>query len=123
MVDATWLTDLVLFAAENGKDGGMAPMLSMLWPFLMIGILFWLLLIRPQRQEHAKRQAMLKALKKNDVVIAAGGIYGVVADVDREANRVTLKVDEKTNTRLRVTLSSVIPVMQDEPSDDKGSSK
>jgi preprotein translocase subunit YajC len=81
------------------------------------------LLIRPQRREQARRRAALSALKKNDRVIAAGGIYGVVADVDREANRVTVKVDEATNTKLRVTLSSVIPLLQDEPTEDKAAAK
>jgi preprotein translocase subunit YajC len=123
MVDPTWLTDLALFAADEGNGGGLGSLLPMLWPFLMIGLLFWFLLIRPQRKEQAKRQAMLEALKKNDRVIAAGGIFGVVADVDREANRVTVKVDEASNVRLRVTLSSVIPIPQDQPSDDKASSK
>lgn len=122
---ATWLTDLALFAAEKGEDagGGGFGWLSILTLWLPIILLFYLLLIRPQRREQARRQAALGALKKNDRVIAAGGIYGVVADVDREANRVTVKVDEATNTKLRVTLSSVIPVLQDEPSEDKASPK
>jgi preprotein translocase subunit YajC len=124
-VDATWLIDLALFAAEDGEAGrgGGFGWLSMLTLWLPIILLFYLLLIRPQRREQARRQAALAALKKNDRVIAAGGIYGVVAEVDREANRVTVKVDEATNAKLRVTLSSVIPVLQDEPPDDKASSK
>jgi preprotein translocase subunit YajC len=123
-VDATWLTNLAIFAAEKA-DGGGSPFgwLSILTLWLPIILLFYWLLIRPQRQEQAKRQAMLSALKKNDRVIAAGGILGVVAEVDREANQVTVKVDETTNTRLRVTLSSVIPIPKDEPSGDKPSSK
>jgi preprotein translocase subunit YajC len=125
-VGATWLSDLALLAAENGEDaaaGGLPWWVSVLTLWLPIGVLFYFLLIAPQRKEQAKRRAALSALKKNDRVIAAGGIYGVVADVDREANRVTVKVDETTNTKLRVTLSSVIPVLQDEPSEDKASAK
>jgi preprotein translocase subunit YajC len=118
------LTNLVVLAADQAAGGGSAfGWLSILTLWVPIILLFYWLLIRPQRQEQAKRQAMLAALKKNDRVIAAGGIYGVVADIDREANRVTVKVDETTNTRLRVTLSSVIPILQDEPSDEKASSK
>jgi preprotein translocase subunit YajC len=81
-------------------------------------VLFYLLLIRPQRGEQARRQIMLGAVKKNDRVVTIGGIYGVVANVHREADEVTLKVDEATNTKLRVTLSSIGRVLGDEPSAD-----
>ena len=81
-------------------------------------MLFYFLMIRPQRREQARRQAMLAEIKKNDRVITAGGIYGVVTNVHREANEVTIKVDEATNTKLRVTLSSIARVLGDEPSDE-----
>ncbi len=125
MLDVSWLSDLALFAADQGqgKDGGSGWWLQILTLWAPIILLFYLFLIRPQRKEQARRQAMLEALKKNDRVIVAGSIFGVVADVDRQANRVTVKVDETTNTKLRVTLSSVVPVPQDEPSDEKSSSK
>ena len=61
---------------------------------------------------------MLAAVKKNDRVITAGGIYGVVTNVHREADEVTVKVDEATNTKLRLTLSSITRVVGDEPSDE-----
>ena len=66
---------------------------------------------------------MLAQVKKNDRVIAAGGIYGVVTNVRPEADEVTVKVDEATNTKIRMTLSSIISVIRDESSDDKASSK
>ena len=122
MANATWLTEWALFAAEKGENNG-TSILYMLWPFLIIGVLFWLLLIRPQRQEQAKRQAMLKGVKKNDRVITAGGIYGVVTNVRPDADEVTVKVDETTNTKLRMTLSSVTRVVGDEPRDEKTSSR
>ncbi len=61
---------------------------------------------------------MLSGVKKNDRVVTIGGVYGVVANVNREADEITLKVDESTNTKLRVTLSSVARVLGDEPADD-----
>ncbi len=88
----------------------------MLFWMLPIVFLFYWLMIRPQRKEQARREAMLGALKKNDRVIAAGGIFGVVANVHAEANEVTIKVDEASNTKLRVTLSSIIQVLEDESS-------
>ena len=104
--------------ADDGAAGGGGDMMMSLLPFVAIFVLFYFLLIRPQRREQARRQAMLSAVKKNDRVITAGGIYGVVTNVHREADEVTVKVDEATNTKLRVTLSSVTRVLGDEPSSD-----
>jgi len=107
--------------AGGGGGGGGADgtaLLLQFLPFIAIGVLFYLLLIRPQRSEQARRQIMLGAVKKNDRVVTIGGIYGVVANVHREADEVTLKVDEATNTKLRVTLSSIGRVLGDEPSAD-----
>ncbi len=107
------LTEAVpLFAQDGGGAfGGIWGILTLWLPIIFI---FWFLLIRPQRQEHAKRQRMLEAVKKNDRVITAGGIYGVVTNVHREADEVTIKVDEATNTKLRVTLGSIARVLGDD---------
>jgi preprotein translocase subunit YajC len=114
----------MLFAQDDGGGGGGGGgMLTMLFPFLMIGFLFYLLLIRPQRREQAKRKEMLAAVKKNDRVVTAGGIYGVVTNVHAEADEVTIKVDEATNTKLRMTLSSITRVLGGESSDEKSFSK
>ena len=114
----------VLFAEDPGGGGaagggGTDPMMlfQSVLPFIAIFVLFYFLLIRPQRREQARRQAMLAAVQKNDRVIAAGGIYGVVTNVHREADEVTIKVDEATNTKLRLTLSSIAHVLGDEPSE------
>jgi len=103
--------------AENGDAA--APgggMLGMMLPFIAIFALFYFLLIRPQRREQSRRQAMLSAVKKNDRVLTAGGIYGVVAAVNRESDEVTIKVDETSNTKLRMTLSSIARVIGDDSS-------
>jgi preprotein translocase subunit YajC len=83
--------------------------------FVPIGILFWLLLWRPQKAEQARRMAMLREVKPNDHVVTAGGIHGVVTNVHREADIVTIKVDEGSNTKLRVSLGAIARVMTDAP--------
>jgi preprotein translocase subunit YajC len=105
----------VLFAADDAKADPSSFLVS-IFPFIIIFVLFYFLLIRPQRREQSRRQTMLNAVKKNDRVVTVGGIYGVVTNVHREADEVTLKVDEATNTKLRVTLSSIGRVLGDEPS-------
>lgn len=109
-----------LFAQDAPPAGGDGTnsMLVSLMPFAAIFVLFYFLLIRPQRREQARRQDMLSAIKKNDWVLTAGGVYGVVTNVRREADEVTIKVDEATNTKLRMTLSSVSRILGDEPSNE-----
>ncbi len=108
--------------AQNGGGDGYSSWLTLFTLWLPILIIFYLLLIRPQRREQRKREMMLKGLKKNDRVVTIGGIYGVVLSVHPEADEVTLRVDETTNTKLRVTLGAIARVLAEEPA-DTGSKK
>jgi preprotein translocase subunit YajC len=116
-----------LFAQEAPEGaaapGGAAPgdassMAVQMLPFVAIFVVFYFLMIRPQRREQARRQEMLSGVKKNDRVVTIGGVYGVVTNVNRDADEVTIRVDESTNTKLRVTLSSVARILGDETSDE-----
>ena len=117
-MESTLMT-LVSRAALFAQEAEAAPtgnLFNMLLPFVAIFALFYFILIRPQRREQARRQEMLGAVKKNDHVLTSGGIYGVVANVNRDADEVTVKVDEATNTKLRLTLGSIARVLGDGPS-------
>jgi preprotein translocase subunit YajC len=126
-----WVGGGALFAADAGGaagGGGAAPaaapdpwasfLQSPLPILIALVAVFYFIVLRPQHREQARRRAMLAAVKKNDRVVTAGGIYGVVTNVHQEADEVTVKVDEATNTKLRVTLSSIVRVLGDEPSDE-----
>jgi preprotein translocase subunit YajC len=125
-VNLHWLSLLMLFAqageAEKPPAATQGP--DSYFPLLLLGLLvflFYFIVMRPQRKEQSKRQEMLSNVKKNDRVVTIGGIYGVVMNVHREADEVSLKVDEATNTKLRITLSSIARVLGDEPSEDEKS--
>jgi preprotein translocase subunit YajC len=121
-----WLSSLMLIAEDvkGGANQGAGPdasanLLFSLAPFVAIGLLFYFMLIRPQRKEQSRRQDMLGNVKKNDRVVTIGGIYGVVMNVHREADEVSLKVDETTNTKLRITLSSIARVISGEQAEEE----
>ena len=106
------LISIPLLAADDGS--GMLQSILLIW--VPIGFLFWFLLIRPQQQERKQREAMLSAVKKNDRVVTVGGIYGLVTNVDKGADQITIKVDEAANVKLRVTFGSIARVVIDESS-------
>lgn len=100
-----------LLAAGAGAGGGVLQSILLIW--VPIGFLFWFLLIRPQQQEKKLRQAMLEAVKRNDRVVTVGGIYGVVTEVDRDHDQVTIRVDDTAKVKLRVTVGSIARVLKD----------
>ena len=102
-------------AGGAGQGAGQAApagsILQMLFPLVLIFMLFYFLIMRPERRKQADHKSLLESLKKNDRVVTIGGIYGVVANVQREDDRVTIKVDEDNNTKLNVTFSSIARVI------------
>lgn len=81
----------------------------MFLPFAAIAVIFYFLLIRPQKREQAARESMLSALKKNDRVVTIGGMIGTIANITADGQEVTLKVDD--NTRIRMIRSSIQRVL------------
>ncbi len=107
-----------LAQAATPNAGPAGGLISMLTPIAMIMLLFYFLLLRPERQKQAQQRTMLEAIKKDDHVVTFSGIYGVVMNVQREADKVTLKIDENTGARLQVTLGSISRVVRgDQPAE------
>lgn len=114
-----WLLVESLLAAPEPNAAPAAPPGSefvMYLPLVAIAVIFYFLLIRPQKREQAAREAMIKALKKNDKVVTIGGIIGTVANISSDGQEVTLKVDD--NTRIRMTRTSIQRVLSAEDGAD-----
>ena len=77
----------------------------------MIAVLFYFLMIRPERRKRAELTAMLQNLKKNDRVVTIGGIYGTIVNAQQDLDEVTIKVDENTNTKLRMQRAAIARVL------------
>lgn len=104
----------LLAAAADSAPDFLRPLLNTL-PIVLIVTTAYLLLFRPEREKQRRQQELLAGLKKNDRVVTASGIYGTVANVDREAGRVTLRIDDAA--KLTVTLASVAQVLGDKPAE------
>jgi preprotein translocase subunit YajC len=107
------LATLFVLAQQPGDAPAQSPggAFGMMVPLLFIVVLGYFLMIRPMRRQEQQRQALLSALKKNDRVVTSGGIIGIVAAIKEKEDEVTLKVDESSNVRLRVTRSSIARIL------------
>lgn len=88
----------------------------MMMPLVIIFGLFYFLMIRPQKKKEEQFKQLVADLKESDHVITIGGIHGVVTNVQRDADRVTIRVDESTGAKIRVNASAIARVVTD---DDK----
>ena len=103
---------VTILAQPTTQPGESTPGLSNMLPmFLIMGLIFYFLLIRPQGREKKKRAKMIDALKKNDRVLTIGGIVGTVTAV--RDDEITLKVDESSNTKITFSRSSIQRVVGD----------
>ncbi|HXG52139.1 MAG TPA: preprotein translocase subunit YajC [candidate division Zixibacteria bacterium] len=104
----------VAFAQSAPAVDGPSPLLNFL-PLVLVFVIFYFLLIRPQQKKAREHQEMLKKLKKNDEVMTSGGIYGKVTALAE--NVVTLEV--APNVRIRVHRPQIAAVVTGEKSAGK----
>jgi preprotein translocase subunit YajC len=102
-----------IFAADQPAAAPEDPnaLFRFLMPLVVIMALFYLMMIRPQKRKEQELRNQVSNLKENDRVITIGGIYGVVTNVQRDAQRVTVRVDESTGTKLRLNMSAIARVL------------
>ncbi len=85
-------------APQGGQTGGAQGMIASLLPLILIFVVFYFLLIRPQQKKAKEHRQMLENLKKGDKVITAGGVYGVIDSVGN--NTIVVKVDDNVKIKL-----------------------
>jgi preprotein translocase subunit YajC len=106
-------------AADAQSDPNALP--RILFMVAGFGLLMYFFMLRPQKRKETDFQKMLSNIKESDHVVTIGGIYGVVTNVQRDAERVTVRVDDSTGTKLRFSLSAIARVIGDDD-DDKTAS-
>lgn len=97
-----------LFAQQPDASGSPMFLVTMLG----FAAIFYLLLLRPQRQQEQKRKAMIDALKKNDKIVTAGGIYGTVTSIEAGSDRIVVRIDDEKGVKITLTRSSVARVIE-----------
>ncbi len=102
--------------AQAAADG--ASTLTSLLPLVLIFVVFYLLLIRPQQKKMKQHRTMVAALRRGDRVVTAGGVVGTVSKVVSDTE---LQVEIAEGVKVRVVRGTISEVLsKTEPGPDKG---
>ena len=95
-------------AYAQAPGGGMGEIVNLLVPMLMVFVIFYFFMIRPQQQRMKQHRATIDAMRRGDTVVTSGGIVGKVTKVTEGA--VEIEVEIADNTRVRVIKQTVAEV-------------
>ncbi len=110
-------TGLILLAQNQPATpfGGMGIL-----PFIaIIGMVFYFMVLRPENQKRSDQDKMRNELKKNDRIVTIGGIHGTVVNAPPEGDEVTIKLDESSPTRMRISRAAVQTIVTNKESGKK----
>ena len=91
--------------AGQGQGGGLIGFL----PLILIFVIFYFMLIRPQQKRAKEHKSFLQGLKKGDKIITSGGLYGTITGITDDsvtieiAEKVRVKVDKNTVATMQRT--------------------
>ncbi len=104
-------------AAGGTASGGTASTIFFFGQFILIGLIFWFLMIRPQQQRMKAHRAMIDAVKKGDSVVTGGGIVGKVTKVEADLVEVEVAAGVKVKV-VKATLTDITPLGTAKPAND-----
>ena len=110
------MTNTSLLAATAAPSGTAAFFMN-IFPLLLVFIIFWFLMIRPQQKRMREHQAQIAAVKKGDRVVTGGGLIGKVTKV--MDNEVEVELGQGVRvTAVKSTLTQVIDPTAAKPAND-----
>ena len=95
------------FAQGAGGGADALALIQQLVPFVLIFVIMWFLIIRPQQRRTKEHQDLVKNVRRGDTVVTAGGIVGRVAKVSDEAE---VDVEIAEGVRVKVVRSMITEV-------------
>jgi len=99
-------------AGLSGSDAAQqAPLITLLWPWVIIFGIFYLLIFRPQKLKQKELETMISALEKGDKVVTSGGLVGIVAGLKEK----TIVVKIADNVKVDVLRGSISHVDKGKP--------
>lgn len=110
------MNDISIFAAAAASSAGASFFIQTI-PLVLIFVIFWFLLIRPQQKRMKEHQAQIGAVKKGDRVVTGGGLIGKVTKVTDSEVEVELGQGIRV-TAVKSTLTQVIDPTAAKPAND-----
>ena len=101
----------ILYGQLETGGGGIASFL----PFILIMIIIYFLMIRPQTKRQKEKEAMREGIKKGDKIITMGGIYGTIQGFKEKGRQAVIKIDNNTNITInRTAIAGLAGKVKDE---------
>ncbi len=88
--------------SSSGEGGGTSPIASLL-PFVLMFLVLYLFILRPQMRKQKNQKKMIDELQKGDVIVTSGGIHGIITNLKDDL--IVLKIAE--NVRIELSRSAV----------------
>ena len=99
---------LITPAYAQGVGDAADPLRSFLVPMVLIFVVFWFLMIRPQQKKQKEHREMLSQLRRGDQIVTSGGIIGKVTKVISDTE---LQVEIADEVRVRMARAMVTEVL------------
>jgi preprotein translocase subunit YajC len=86
--------------AQGAPSGGGSDIILQLVPFVLIFVIMWFLIIRPQQRRAKEHQEMIKNVRRGDTVVTSGGIIGKVTKVLEDAADIEVEIADGVRVKV-----------------------
>ncbi len=90
-------------AGAGGGGVPQSPLITLLWPWIIIFGIFYLLIFRPQRMKQKELEKMISGVEKGDRIVTSGGLLGIV--MSPKEKTVVVKIAD--NVKVEILRSSI----------------
>lgn len=108
---SVFLTPFTQSFAQDGGSPGQSSLMGLL-PFILLFVLFYFLIIRPQQKRSRQREKMLKELKRGDHVLTNGGIYATITEIGQGD---TISLEIAKGITVKASVSAVASKAEETP--------
>ncbi len=98
------MIECIFYIAQQPRGPGV----NFLFMIVILGVIFYFLILRPQQKQRKEHQIMLNNLKKGDKVITIGGIHGMITNIKDKI--VVVKIAD--NVKIELSRSSIAQVVK-----------